>query len=80
VLFGVGAWSAVEPLPATAVVRVTFVAPPANPADLDGNGRVDGVDLALLLGNWLGGGVGDVDRSGVVDAADLARLLNAWSS
>jgi hypothetical protein len=79
VLFGVGAWSAVEPLPPTAVVRVTFVAPPANPADLDGNGRVDGIDLALLLGNWLGAGVGDIDGSGVVDAGDLALLLNSWS-
>ncbi|MSR41855.1 MAG: hypothetical protein EXS10_08160 [Phycisphaerales bacterium] len=53
-------------------------APPLNPADLNGDGVVDGADLAMLLNNWGGTGVGDVDGSGIVDAADIAALLNAW--
>jgi exonuclease III len=49
-----------------------------NPADLDGNGTVDGADLAVLLGQWGGPGSADLDGSGVVDGADLAMVLGAW--
>ena len=45
--------------------------------DLDGNGQVDGADLAVLLGGW-GGPSGDLDGSGTTDGADLAVLLGAW--
>lgn len=52
------------------------------PADLDGNGMVDGADLAILLGAW-GPCPGifcppDLDGNGFVGAADLAILLGAW--
>jgi hypothetical protein len=50
---------------------------PSNPADIDGNGVVDGADLAALLSNWNNSGIGDIDGNGVVDGADLARLLSA---
>ena len=51
-----------------------------NPADLDGDGVVDGVDLGTLLSSWgQKGGSADLDGSGLVDGADLAALLNAWS-
>ena len=53
-------------------------APPANPADLNQDGVVDAADVAMLLNNWGGTGVGDVDASGTVDGGDLAALLNAW--
>jgi len=53
--------------------------PPIGPADLDGNGRVDGADLSLLLGNYNGSGVGDINHDGIVNGADLGRLLGAWS-
>ncbi len=62
-----------------------FVVPgPALPVvgDLDGNGSVDGADLAILLGQWgsscKGGCTADLDGSGGVDGADLAMLLGAW--
>lgn len=64
-----------------------------NPADLDGNGIVDGADLGILLGGW-----GDCPPTvicppdiappaadgmpagdGVVDGADLGLLLGSWS-
>jgi hypothetical protein len=50
----------------------------ARPGDIDGNGAVDGGDLAALLSNWGGKGAGDVDGNGTVDSADLALVLNAW--
>lgn len=49
------------------------------PADLSGDGMVNGKDLALLLGAWGSRGVGDLDGSGVCDGADLAILLGHWS-
>lgn len=51
---------------------------PPCPADVTGDGAVDGADLATLLGNWANAGVADFDRSGSVDGADLATLLGAW--
>lgn len=51
---------------------------PPCPADLTGDGVVNGADLATLLGNWANAGVGDFDRSGAVDGADLATVLGAW--
>ena len=53
--------------------------PPIGPADLDGNGRVDGADLGLMLGNFNGPGVGDINHDGIVNGADLGLLLDAWS-
>ena len=55
-------------------------APPCAPADLDCNGTVDGADLAALLNNWNGIGVGDINNDGGVDGIDLAALLNAWGT
>ena len=50
-------------------------------ADLNGDGRVDAQDLAILLGAWgLSGGPADMNRDGLVNAADLAILLGRWNS
>ena len=46
--------------------------------DLNGDGVVDASDVAILLNNWGGSGLGDIDGNGIVDAADVAALLNAW--
>jgi hypothetical protein len=51
--------------------------------DIDGNGNVDAIDLAIVIGYWgTNGGKeypqADIDRSGDIDAADLAALLGAW--
>ncbi len=51
---------------------------PPNPADLNGDGTVNGADLGLLLGAW-GTAGGDVDGDGDTDGADLGLLLGAWS-
>lgn len=49
-------------------------------ADLNGDGSVNGADLAILLGDW-GAGKGspaDLNGDGIVNGADLAILLGAW--
>ncbi len=45
--------------------------------DLDGDGHVNGADLAICLGGW-GGPGGDVDGDGTTNGADLAMLLGNW--
>lgn len=53
---------------------------PSLPGDLDGNGVVDGADLAILLTDWGRSGVpADLNGDGVVDGGDLAVLLSNWS-
>ena len=52
---------------------------PALPADLNGDGVVNGVDLTILLGQWGSPGSADIDGDGVVSAADLTALLAQWS-
>jgi hypothetical protein len=54
--------------------------PTGNPADLNGDGFVTAQDLAILLGNWGGTGIGDINLDGTVSAPDLGALLNAWGS
>lgn len=46
-------------------------------ADLNGDGFVDGADLATLLANW-GNPEMSLDGDGDVDGADLALLLAQW--
>jgi hypothetical protein len=50
------------------------------PGDLDGNGSVDGADLAAILGAWgkCSDCPEDLDGNGYVDGADLATILGAW--
>lgn len=47
------------------------------PADLDHDGVVDAVDLAMLLTAW-GTPDADLDGDGTTDATDLVILLAAW--
>jgi hypothetical protein len=48
-------------------------------ADINGDGRVDGADLAAVLAGWGTAGTSDIDGSGQTDGADLAALLAAWT-
>ena len=50
--------------------------------DLDGDGRVDGHDLGLLMAVWGTAGQfgGDFDGDGTVDGSDLAMLLADWAA
>jgi len=64
--------------------RIRFLTLP-DPADLNGDGSVDGADLGLLLLDWgpCAPGVpcaADLNGDGVVDGEDLGVLLTAWTS
>jgi endonuclease/exonuclease/phosphatase family metal-dependent hydrolase len=50
------------------------------PADLNGDGVVDGADLGTLLASWgpCDGCPADLNDDGAVDGADLGTLLAAW--
>ena len=52
----------------------------ALPGDLDGDGRVDGEDLLIVLSWWgTSNESGDVDGSGLVDGADILAVLGGWT-
>ena len=53
------------------------------PADLTGDGFVNGADLGLLFVQWGSCGFdcsGDLTENGVVDAEDLESFLSAWGA
>ena len=53
---------------------------PGIPGDLNGDDRVNGADIGLLLAAWNSSDVAaDLDGSGVVDGADLGLLLVDWT-
>lgn len=59
------------------------VCQPGSPdsCDLNGDGLVNGADLAIVLGNWglCAGCPADINGDGVVDGADLAIVLGNWT-
>jgi len=61
------------------VLRAVNVQAPC-PADLNGDGVVDGADLGLLLGSWGGPGASDLNDDGTTDGADLGLLLGSWGA
>ena len=64
------------------IVAELDAGPPSNPADLNGDGVVNGTDLGLLLGSWgaCPGCPADLNGDGVVNGTDLGLLLGAWGS
>jgi len=53
----------------------------ASPADLDGDGLVNGADLGTLLTVWgTPDGKADFDQSGLVDGEDLGILMTFWTA
>ncbi len=50
----------------------------ACPADLDGDDKVGGSDVGVMLSLWGGPGSGDLDGDGIVAGGDFGLLLSAW--
>ena len=48
------------------------------PADFDGNGTIDGVDLSTLLAQWGTSGSADLNGDGTVSGTDLTFILSSW--
>ena len=58
---------------------------PCAAADIDGNGDVNGIDLAIILDKWgTNGGKdypnADIDGDGTIAGADLAEVLGNWGA
>jgi len=54
--------------------------PTFHSADLNGDCRVDGSDLAFVLGGWASNSpAADVNGDGIVNGADLSLVLGQWS-
>lgn len=62
------------------VTRSDCIASNPCPADISGDGSVNGSDLAILLSGWGSAGSSDVNGSGTTDGSDLAILLSAWGA
>jgi hypothetical protein len=51
-----------------------------NPADINGDGVINGADLSIVLGFWGSAAPGpDINNDGIVDGADIALVLGSWS-
>ena len=65
-------------------VRVVALPQAPCPGDVTGDRRIDGVDLAAVLGAWGTAGSGqfdtDVNDDGAVDGVDLATILGGWGA
>ncbi|MDA0214297.1 MAG: FG-GAP-like repeat-containing protein, partial [Planctomycetota bacterium] len=61
------------------ILTFTEFGTPQNPADRNGDGFVDGLDLAIILAAWGTTEVaGDANGDGFVDGVDLAIVLSAF--
>lgn len=66
---------------AAATVALGFAGPAlgACEGDLNGDGVVDGADLAIMFSNFgASGGAADVNGDGKVDGQDLGKILSNW--
>jgi hypothetical protein len=63
-----------------AAVPLIAAAPVASlcASDFNGDGMIDGGDLAVILAEWGSSGPGDLNGDGTVDGADLGKLLGSW--
>ena len=51
----------------------------ADDPDVNGDGRVDGADLSVVLADWgLSETPADINCDGVVDGSDLSMVLAGW--
>ena len=66
------------------VIRLAGTAPPSpnNPADLNADGKVDVIDLGILLSAWgqTTKPKSDINQDGRVDVIDLGILLSKWGT
>lgn len=69
------------------ILAVDFPEEPAEPGDLNGDGVVNGMDLAMLLGQWTGSSFyspcpphvpADLSHDCRVNGTDLAVMLGLW--
>ena len=52
---------------------------PTVTGDLNGDDKVNAVDLSILISHWSASSTGDINHDGVVNAVDLSILLDHWT-
>ncbi len=55
-------------------------APVYDIADLNHDGVVNGLDMTVILSNWLGTGAGDINADGEVNGLDVTYVLSGWTT
>ena len=78
----IGSWSTTATGSGTFTISQTGSCTPPCPADLNGDGAVNGSDLTALLGAWgaANGSNADLNGDGQVNGSDLTALLGAWGN
>ncbi len=68
-------------IPAPQGKHFSFTLTDGSPADLNGDGDIDGADLGLLMGSWgeCSGCAADLSGDGAVAGDDLGILLSGWT-
>ena len=67
--------------PNVEIDAVARVSASGNPADIDGDGLINGLDLATVLSAFgTASAAADIDHSGLVDGLDLTAILAGWST
>ena len=68
-----------NPATSLAVDLIQAIRVPSSGSDLNGDGAVNSLDLAALLGAWGSPDASaDINGDGLVGSADLSMLLNGW--
>lgn len=81
IIFGGGKSAVADEVVSTAALSPCSFESGSQLADIDGDGVVDGEDLALLIAAWGSGDASaDLDGDGTVDSIDLGVLLASWGS
>ncbi len=72
-----GGFSHFNGVPTGGMVRLECPFDEPCPADLDGNGTVNGADLGLLVAGW-GTPAADINGDGTTDGGDVGLMAAAW--
>ncbi len=77
---GLGGQITAEAYPEGGEGRIVRFTGDAGSPDINGDGEVNALDLAVMFSNWgLSGRAGDVNEDGTIDGGDLAAVLAAWT-
>ena len=75
---GIGTMKNVGFMDKDLALKIPFSGSAAHPADLNQDGQVNAADLLLMLGQWLGGGLGDFNSDQKVNSLDFGFILGDW--
>lgn len=59
-------------------ITITYTPATAVPGDLNGDAKINGADIGIMLASWGQSGPSDLNHDGRTDGADLGILLVNW--